>query len=199
MEPATSTRRYLTFCLIMMLFLIFAFCFCRKKTVDSIVNTQHQLLLKQFGACYGDNLESVLLPPSVPTFEQNVEAAKGFRDHVEKLCSEDICAVCSMYCPRSDIQKMSLQSIPYVSCLEVPPGSPSHLTTTVIGGRKYHLLAKAVDGFSVNVCGKCLSELKKNHVPQFSLVSFDGGLIPSDLEPLSMVEEQLLAKYRVYR
>lgn len=143
--------------------------------------------------CCPKNLNS--LPPK-PTFAVHVEHAKKLRDHMRKACTQALCAVCSMSKPESEVSMLPAASIPNLSLLQA---SPDTLTKAAIHGNEYILQPVGVDGDEVGVCCSCLQSLERDKVPVESLASFDAGPIPAGLVPLTMVEENLVARYQVTR
>ena len=69
----------------------------------------------------------------------------------------------------------------------------------------YCLQEKGKDGVNAegedlfNVCTVCMYDLERGRVPRASLVRLDTGSIPEGLEPLSIIEEQLLGLGRACR
>jgi hypothetical protein len=126
----------------------------------------------------------------------HVKHAKAFREHVQKSCTLELCAVCSMSKPADEVSKKAFDTIPNLSLLAATTES---LTKCTIDGQEYVLQPAAVDGQEVSVCSECNADLKKKKVPLESLMSFDAGPLPEDLVPLTMLEENLVARYQVIR
>ena len=144
--------------------------------------------------------DDVILPPE-PTMSVHVQHAKDFRSSMKKACSVALCAVCSMSRSKQQVTALQYKRIPNLSLLEAPSDA---LTKTAIQGKEYILQPAAVDASRarINVCDSCLRSLERDKVPIESLASFDAGAIPrsvagAELQPLTMVEENLVARYQV--
>jgi hypothetical protein len=179
---------------------------CRQKNADepevvdravSVVRAQEKKLLD---FCLPS--DDVVLPPK-PTLSVHVQHAKEFRRSMKKACSVALCAVCSMSRSKQHVAAVNYKRIPNLSLLEAPSDA---LTKTTIQGKEYILQPTAVDAsrVRVNICDFCLRSLERGKVPIESLASFDAGPIPRsvtgvELQPLTMVEENLVARYQVCR
>ena len=141
------------------------------------------------------------LPPE-PTTSIQVSHAQKFRELMDKRCTESVCAVCSMYKASVEVQDIEESQVP---SLELLRAGNEALTTCVVNDVCYVLQPAAVNGSVVSVCDERKKSLRKKKVPIESLMSFDTGSIPrgpsleEQLVPLTMVEENLLARYQVNR
>lgn len=150
--------------------------------------------------------------PSTRTLERDIEDAIAFRQCITDACPTNVCAVCSMYRPPPTISTLQLSLIPNLQLLLANgpkgKGMPRDALTTYISPHDqqlYCLQPTACDGLTARVCSTCLEALQRNTVPKASLVHIDTGSIPTSLNPamqlapLTMVEENLVAQYRVCR
>jgi hypothetical protein len=129
--------------------------------------------------------------PPAPTFEDQVEMARCFRESLQHSCTRSVCAVCSI--PQSDVHPFTIETLPH---------SRHAHTTTTLNGTKYCLQPAGVKENMVDVCSSCLHFLKNKKIPKESLVCIDPGSIPRnpnpklDLAPLRLMEERLVARVR---
>ena len=129
--------------------------------------------------------------------------------------------MCSMFVRSVDVRRYALTDIPNLDLLRIDADDiaedklryPRHALTT---WGQYCLQPVAVhssstnsnddddvtdddDDVHVDVCTSCYKSLSNYRIPDESLVAFDTGSIPDELQPLSAVEENLLSLHRVHR
>lgn len=124
--------------------------------------------------------------PTAYSFEQHVEAAVKFREHMDQDCDRAPCAVCSKYTHKTHLTRHRLQDVPNIDLLDSTlPGTPQlpreALTTFVWNCTTYCMqpaachVDEALLECSVDVCKDCHADLKAGRVPCTSLVAFDTG------------------------
>ena len=138
--------------------------------------------------------------PTVPPLQPTLDVARQFRDVIDRQCTKNVCAVCSMIVRQVDIEEMTVSSIPNLDLLrkgredgeeDVYPRAG----LTVWGNWCLQPAAiRAIDvpeghqgcdmdidlevdaeGHVADICKTCLKELGKGKVPDRSLVAFDTG------------------------
>lgn len=153
---------------------------CRLRTAEQWSNDMWKAVVDF--SC----LEETISLPQPFTFQQHVQAAEAFRDHLDNDCKKKVCSVCSMYRRTVDVEEYDLEKVPNLHLLDASgPKTAKHprdaLTTFAWQNVTYCLQPYAcrVDGSgdhcTVDICVDCFTDLKNKRVPDESLVCFDTG------------------------
>jgi hypothetical protein len=161
-------------------------------------------------------VDAPFTPPDC-SFEGHVKAAAQFREKMWEGAPHPncICAVCVRMSSPTTTQHMNLTFLPNLELLRADidgtPQLPRHAKTTrKLGGVEYCLAPAPLTRTSGlpalhtpphgadpeewgYACEECLSHLGQNRIPRASLVRVDPGARPVHLEPLTMLESNLLA------
>jgi hypothetical protein len=154
----------------------------------------------------GNTIYQELPPP--PTLLVHTQAAVVARLHVTSVCDRQICAVCNIPKPKVLVQTLPIGDIPNLGVLMADEESLTifkHQDQAYVLQPAGCVLQSPGCGWTANVCKGCYAALKKGKIPVESLRCFDAGSIPQSLDPatqlkpLRMMEEKLLAMYNVCR
>ena len=168
----------------------------RQAVADAVMATTRELLCSEAAV------------PTPWTFEDAVREAGRFRECIDGLLPECLCAVCGRRSTRVASNAHSVDAIPSLRLLRADGPRDdefprSALTTLAVDGVAYCLTAAGVQDGIASICDECEGALRRGDVPPCSYVRVDEGPAPVDalgpLPELTALEERIVAPYRLHQ
>ena len=137
-----------------------------------------------------DLLSSNFMKPVAQDLKDNI--IRNFIEQTNnKALAVSTCGACAREEYRNQLEMMNISDIP--NSRHLAPSTP-HSMHTLLQGLLLH--PDGVSSTSVSICSDCLSHLKRDQLPPFSLANNMWiGDIPRELSVLTLPERMLIAKY----